>query len=78
MVRTPDHILCQEHQVLREAGTKSGAPVSHHALQQHLGTGDGRGPSCAEAPYRPATTVLFSRIILRCQYAGVCMLNVVQ
>lgn len=59
-VKTPDHILPQGHQMLKEAGIESSTPLSHHALQRHLGKSDVLGPSWAKAFYRPTTTVVFS------------------
>ena len=35
--------------MLREAGTEPSTPVSHHALEQHLGESHVPGPSCAKA-----------------------------
>lgn len=47
-VETPDHILPQKHQMLREAGTESSTALSHHTPQQHLGKSDVLGPSSVQ------------------------------
>lgn len=70
-VKTSDHILPQEHWMLREAGTKSSTPLSLHVLQQYLRNSDVLGPACAKALSRPTNTVVFSWIILQCQYADI-------